>query len=69
MRVPHAHGTLHPEQTIRAVLHYPMNAGRMIPEILPLVDALRPSESEARVADDNVKLTDWYPATRPGAPS
>ncbi|MEU0650195.1 peroxiredoxin [Streptomyces umbrinus] len=111
MRVSHAYGMLHPntsgtaavravfvidpEQTIRAVLYYPMNAGRMIPEILRLVDALQTSdrdgvscpanwhpgedvvlgaprteaELEARLADDSVKLTDWYLATKPGTPS
>jgi len=111
MCVSHAYGMLHPntsgtaavravfvidpEQTIRAVLYYPMNAGRMIPEILRLVDALQTSdrdgvscpanwhpgedvvlgaprtqaELEARLADDSVKLTDWYLATKPGTPS
>lgn len=111
MRVSHAYGMLHPntsgtaavravfvidpEQTVRAVLYYPMNAGRMIPEILRLVDALQTSdrdgvscpanwhpgedvvlgaprtqaELEARLADDSVKLTDWYLATRPGTPA
>lgn len=111
MRVSHAYGMLHPntsgtaavravfvidpEQTIRAVLYYPMNAGRMIPEILRLVDALQTSdrdgvscpanwhpgedvvlgaprtqaELEARLADDSVKLTDWYLATKPGTPA
>ncbi|WP_406472191.1 peroxiredoxin [Streptomyces sp. NBC_01615] len=63
MRVSDAYGMLHPntsgtaavravfvidpEQTIRAVLYYPMNAGRMIPEILRLVDALQTSDREA----------------------
>ncbi|MEV0738453.1 peroxiredoxin [Streptomyces sp. NPDC050549] len=62
MRVSHAYGMLHPntsgtaavravfvidpEQTIRAVLYYPMNAGRMIPEILRLVDALQTSDRD-----------------------
>ncbi|WP_427164611.1 peroxiredoxin [Streptomyces sp. C1-1] len=111
MRVAHAYGMLHPntsgtaavravfvidpEQTVRAVLYYPMNAGRMIPEILRLLDALQTSdrdgvscpanwhpgedvvlgaprtqaELEARLADDSVKLTDWYLATRPGTPA
>ncbi|MGW3104266.1 peroxiredoxin [Streptomyces sp. NPDC001100] len=111
MRVSHAYGMLHPntsgtaavravfvidpEQTVRAVLYYPMNVGRMIPEILRLVDALQTSdrdgvscpanwhlgedvvlgaprtqaELEARLADDSVKLTDWYLATKPGTPS
>jgi peroxiredoxin 2/4 len=111
MRVSHAYGMLHPntsgtaavravfvidpEQTVRAVLYYPMNAGRMIPEILRLVDALQTSdrdgvscpanwhpgedvvlgaprtqdELEARLADDSVKLTDWYLATKPGTPT
>jgi peroxiredoxin 2/4 len=107
-RVSRAYGMLHPgasgtaavravfvidpEQTVRALLYYPMNAGRMIPEILRLVDALQTSdrdgvacpanwrpgedvvmsaprtqaELEARLADDSVKLTDWYLATKPG---
>ncbi|WP_416956095.1 peroxiredoxin [Streptomyces sp. Agncl-13] len=110
MRVSHAYGMLHPntsgtaavravfvidpEQTVRAVLYYPLNAGRMIPEILRLVDALQTSdrdgvscpanwhpgedvvlgaprtqaELEARLADDSVKLTDWYLAMKPGTP-
>ncbi|NBM17286.1 peroxiredoxin [Streptomyces sp. GC420] len=84
-----------PEQTVRAVLYYPMNAGRMIPEILRLVDALQTSdrdgvscpanwhpgedvvvgapktqaELDARLADDSVKLADWYLATKPGTAS
>jgi len=33
-----------PEQTVRAVLYYPMNTGRMISEILRLVDALQTSD-------------------------
>jgi peroxiredoxin (alkyl hydroperoxide reductase subunit C) len=108
MKVAHAYGMLHPNtsgtaavravfvidpnQIVRAVLYYPMNAGRMIPEILRLVDALQTSdrdgvscpanwrlgddvvigapktqaEMDARLADDTVKLTDWYLATRPG---
>ncbi len=61
-RVARAYGMLHPntsgtaavragfgvdqEQTVRAVLHYPMNAGRMIPEILRLVDALQTSDRD-----------------------
>ena len=110
-RVSRAYGMLHPgasgtaavravfvidpEQTVRALLYYPMNAGRMIPEILRLVDALQTSdrdgvacpanwhpgedvvlgaprtqaELEARLADDSVKLTDWYLATKPGTPA
>ncbi|MFE7860115.1 peroxiredoxin [Streptomyces sp. NPDC057403] len=110
-RVSRAYGMLHPntsgtaavravfvidpEQIVRAVLYYPMNAGRMIPEILRLLDALRTSdrdgvacpanwhpgedvvlgaprtqaEVEARLADDSVKLTDWYLASRPGTPA
>jgi len=35
-----------PEQTVRAVLYYPMNAGWMIPEILRLVNALRTSDRD-----------------------
>jgi len=35
-----------PEQSVRAVLYYPMNAGRMIPEILRLVDALQTSDRD-----------------------
>ncbi|MFF7639817.1 peroxiredoxin [Streptomyces canus] len=111
MSVSRAYGMLHPntsataavravfvidpEQTVRVVLYYPMNAGRMIPEILRLLDALQTSdrdgvscpanwhpgedvvlgaprtqaELEARLADDSVKLTDWYLATKPGTPS
>ena len=110
-RVSRAYGMLHPntsgttavravfvidpEQTVRAVLYYPMNAGRMIPEILRLVDALQTSdrdgvscpanwhpgedvvlaaprtqaEVEVRLADDSVKVTDWYLATKPGIPA
>jgi peroxiredoxin (alkyl hydroperoxide reductase subunit C) len=71
-RVSRAHGMLHPntsdtaavravfvidpEQTVRAVLYYPMNAGRMIPEILRLVDALQTSDR------DGVSCpADWHP--------
>ncbi|WP_416986189.1 peroxiredoxin [Streptomyces sp. T028] len=62
MRVSRAYGMLHPntsgtaavravfvidpEQTVRAVLYYPMNAGRMIPEILRLLDALQTSDRD-----------------------
>jgi len=109
-RVARAYGMLHPntsgtaavravfviapEQTVRAVLHYPMKAGRMVPEILRLVDALQTSdrdgvscpaswrpgddvvlgapktqaELDARLADETVKLADWYLATKPGTP-
>ncbi|MFE9095902.1 peroxiredoxin [Streptomyces sp. NPDC007264] len=35
-----------PEQTVRAVLYYPMNAGRMIPELLRLLDALQTSDRD-----------------------
>lgn len=35
-----------PEQAVRAILYYPMNAGRMIPEILRLVDALQTSDRD-----------------------
>ncbi|WP_324786061.1 peroxiredoxin [Streptomyces sp. H51] len=61
-RVARAYGMLHPntsgtaavravfvidpEQTVRAMLYYPMNAGRMIPEILRLVDALQTSDRD-----------------------
>ena len=61
-RVARAYGMLHPntsvtaavravfvidpEQTVRAVLYYPMNAGWMIPEILRLVNALRTSDRD-----------------------
>jgi peroxiredoxin (alkyl hydroperoxide reductase subunit C) len=107
MQVARAYGMLHPntsqtaavravfvidpEQIVRAVLYYPMNAGRMIPEILRLVDALQTSDRDgvscpanwqpgddvvlgapttqdaldARLADHDVKLADWYLATRP----
>ena len=71
-RVSRAYGMLHPntsgtaavravsvidpEQTVRAVLYYPMNAGRMIPEILRLVDALQTSDR------DGVSCpADWHP--------
>ncbi|QYC38160.1 Alkyl hydroperoxide reductase subunit C [Nonomuraea coxensis DSM 45129] len=81
-----------PEATVRAILYYPMNAGRMVPEILRLVDALQTSdrdgvacpanwrpgddvllpaprtqaELDARLADERVKLADWYLASVPG---
>ncbi|KUL26914.1 peroxiredoxin [Actinoplanes awajinensis] len=106
MRVARAYGMLHPntsqtaavravfvidpEQTVRAVLYHPMNAGRMMPEILRLIDALQTSDRDsvscpanwrpgddvvlgaprteaaldARLADHDVKLTDWYLATQ-----
>jgi peroxiredoxin (alkyl hydroperoxide reductase subunit C) len=35
-----------PEQIIRAIVYYPMNAGRMIPEILRLVDAIQTSDRD-----------------------
>ncbi|MBE3014516.1 peroxiredoxin [Microbispora sp. NEAU-D428] len=107
-RVSRAYGMLHPnasataavravfvidpESVVRAILYYPMNAGRMVPEILRLVDALqtadrdgvscpanwRPgddvllgapktqAEVEARLADERLKLVDWYLASLPG---
>lgn len=110
-RVSRAYGMLHPgtsataavravfvidpESVVRAILYYPMNAGRMVPEILRLVDALQTSdrdgvacpanwrpgddvvlpaprtqaELDARLADDTVKLTDWYLATVPAGPA
>ena len=84
-----------PERSVRAILYYPMNAGRIVPEILRLVDALQTSdrdgvacpanwrpgddvvlpaprtqaELDARLADDTVKLTDWYLATVPAGPA
>ena len=45
-----------PEQTVRAVLYYPMNAGRMIPEILRLLDALQTSDREGVACPAN-----WRP--------
>ena len=36
-----------PDQTIRAVVYYPMNVGRMIPEILRLIDALQTSDRDS----------------------
>ncbi len=110
-RVARAYGMLHPntsqtaavravfvidaESTVRAILYYPMNAGRMVPEILRLVDALQTSdrdgvacpanwrpgddvllpaprtqaELDARLADDQVKMADWYLATVPATSS
>ncbi|MBN1174013.1 MAG: peroxiredoxin [Micromonosporaceae bacterium] len=35
-----------PDQNVRAILYYPMNAGRMIPEILRLIDALQTSDRD-----------------------
>jgi peroxiredoxin (alkyl hydroperoxide reductase subunit C) len=71
-RVSRAYGMLHPntsdtaavravfvidpEQTVRAVLYYPMNAGRMIPEILRLVDALQTSDRDGVACPAN-----WRP--------
>ncbi|MER6591095.1 peroxiredoxin [Micromonospora purpureochromogenes] len=62
MQVSHAYGMLHPNtsgtaairavfvidtnQIVRAILYYPMNAGRMIPEILRLIDALQTSDRD-----------------------
>lgn len=107
-RVARAYGMLHPnasttaavravfvidpESVVRAILYYPMNAGRMVPEILRLVEALQTAdrdgvscpanwqpgddvllgaprtqaEVEARMADERVKLADWYLASLPG---
>ena len=61
-KVARAYGMLHPQtsktaavravfvieadQIVRAILYYPMNAGRMIPEILRLVDALQTSDRD-----------------------
>ncbi|GAA2502601.1 hypothetical protein GCM10010406_43910 [Streptomyces thermolineatus] len=47
-----------PEQTVRAVLYYPMNAGRMIPEILRLVDALQTSDRDGVSCPANWKPGD-----------
>jgi peroxiredoxin (alkyl hydroperoxide reductase subunit C) len=71
-RVSRAYGMLHPntsgtaavravfvidpEQTVRAVLYYPMNAGRMIPEILRLIDALQTSDRDGVACPAN-----WHP--------
>ncbi|WP_432922819.1 peroxiredoxin [Microbispora sp. CA-135349] len=107
-RVSRAYGMLHPnvsataavravfvidpQSVVRAILYYPMNAGRMVPEILRLVDALRTAdrdgvscpanwrpgddvllgapktqaEVEARLADERLKIVDWYLASLPG---
>jgi peroxiredoxin (alkyl hydroperoxide reductase subunit C) len=35
-----------PEQNVRAIMYYPMNVGRMVPEILRLVDALQTSDRD-----------------------
>lgn len=35
-----------PKQIIRAILYYPMNVGRMVPEILRLLDALRTADRD-----------------------
>jgi peroxiredoxin 2/4 len=109
-KVSRAYGMLHPQtsqtaavravfvidadQIVRAILYYPMNAGRMIPEILRLVDALQTSDRDgvscpanwrpgddvvlgaprtqveltARLADDTLKHTDWYLASKPDQP-
>lgn len=61
-RVSRAYGMLHPnasataavravfvidpDSVVRAILYYPMNAGRMVPEILRLVDALQTSDRD-----------------------
>jgi peroxiredoxin (alkyl hydroperoxide reductase subunit C) len=61
-RVSRAYGMLHPktsqtaavravfiidaEQIVRTILYYPMNAGRMIPEVLRIVDALQTSDRD-----------------------
>jgi peroxiredoxin (alkyl hydroperoxide reductase subunit C) len=71
-RVSQAYGMLHPNtsntaavravfvidptQTVRAVLYYPMNAGRMIPEILRLLDALQTSDRDGVACPAN-----WHP--------
>jgi peroxiredoxin (alkyl hydroperoxide reductase subunit C) len=71
-RVSRAYGMLHPgtsetaavravfvidpAQTVRAVLYYPMNAGRMIPEILRLLDALQTSDRDGVACPAN-----WHP--------
>ncbi|PWI20397.1 hypothetical protein DI272_10000 [Streptomyces sp. Act143] len=86
---------IHPGQIVRAVLSCLRNAGRIIPEIERLLDALQTSdrdgvacpanrnpgedvvlgaprtraELEARLADDSVKLADWYMAAKPAATS
>lgn len=72
MRVAHAYGMLHPNtsgtaavravfvidpnQVVRAVLYYPMNAGRMVPEILRLVDALQTADRDGVACPAN-----WRP--------
>lgn len=35
-----------PESVVRAILYYPMNAGRMVPEILRLVEALQTADRD-----------------------
>lgn len=63
MKVSKAYGMLHPstsgtsavravfvidpDQIVRAIIYYPMNVGRMIPEILRLVDGLQLSDRES----------------------
>ncbi|MFC0861192.1 peroxiredoxin [Sphaerimonospora cavernae] len=45
-----------PESVVRAILYYPMNAGRMVPEILRLVDALQTAERDGVACPAN-----WRP--------
>lgn len=71
-RVSRAYGMLHPntsetatvravfvidpESIVRAILYYPMNAGRMVPEILRLVDALQTADRDGVACPAN-----WRP--------
>ena len=45
-----------PEQTIRAILNYPMTVGRNIPEILRMIDALQEGDLNKSVTPAN-----WQP--------
>ncbi|HEX6967911.1 MAG TPA: peroxiredoxin [Micromonosporaceae bacterium] len=72
MRVSHAYGMVHPntsgtaavravfvidpDQVVRAILYYPMSAGRMIPEILRLIDALQTADRDGVACPAN-----WRP--------
>ncbi len=71
-RVSRAYGMLHPNTSktatiravfvidpasvVRAMLYYPMNAGRMVPEILRLVDALQTADRDGVACPAN-----WQP--------
>ncbi|RKY20503.1 MAG: peroxiredoxin [Planctomycetota bacterium] len=75
-----------PEHVLRAMIYYPLSAGRNIDEIMQLIDAMQTSDvhgvatpagwkpgddviipppataaaADERVADESLKLTDWY---------